>query len=565
MRVRRTLLRAPLLLSILLISALAPFMSTPANAQENERCFAETDFCISGRFLEFWEQNNGLRVFGLPISAQQEELVEGRPLQVQWFERNRLELHLDNAPPYDVLLGRLGNTVLESRGRDWFTFPRDEGLRTDCRLFTTGFNVCGEILAAWQANGLELDGRAGSSPEESLALFGQPLSPAQTEVIDGKACTVQWFERTRFEVHPENQPPFNVQFGLLGNLLRPRDIPTPPGRIAFLGNGPNVPDINGNAIYTINPDGTERRLVSTVDPSASEASSASDERWFLILAYDWTQDGSRFVFNATTVWNPKTGGDDAPNIYTVAGDGSNQVRLTDGGAYRVLAIGADGASIAAVDSMGEGPQSIVLIDPESQQRRSLTFDGTDLYSIRSLTLSPDGKQMAFTALSNPAGEASEYDLYIASVDGSSLVRVRENISNNYARLAWSPDGTQLAINPNADGGMTYIINRDGSGQRNLFPINRPVGGPKWSPDGTRLLFYGQNLYVVNADGRGLTTFADGFSAVASADWSPDGQRIVFAGRQPVTGPSSVYVTAVANPAPQIIAEYGVNVLWRQVE
>ncbi|MCG8349976.1 MAG: hypothetical protein MI924_19600 [Chloroflexales bacterium] len=565
MRVRRTLLRTPLLLGMLLVSALALFMSIPANAQENERCFAETDFCISGRFLEFWEQNDGLRVFGLPISAQQEEMVEGRLIQVQWFERNRLELHPDNAPPYDVLLGRLGHTVLESRGRDWFTFPKDEGLQAGCRLFTTGFNVCDDILAAWQANGLELDGQAGSSPEESLALFGQPLSPAQTEVIDGKAYTVQWFERTRFEVHPGNRPPFNVQFGLLGNLLRPRDVPTPPGRIAFLDNGPNVPAINGNAIYTINPDGTDRRLISTVDPSASDASNTSAERWFLILSYDWTRDGSRFAFNATTVWNPKTGGDDASNIYTVAGDGSNQRRLTDGGAYRVLALAAGGAPIAAVDSMGEGPQSIVVIDPESQQRRSLTFAGTDLYSIRSLTLSPDGSQMAFTALSRPAGETPKYDLYIASVDGSSLVRVRENVSDNDARLAWSPDGTQLAMNPNVDGGMTYVINQDGSGQRNLFPINRPLGGPKWSPDGTRLLFYGQTLSVVNADGSGLTTLADGFSAVESADWSPDGRRIVFAGRQLETDANSVYVTAVANPAPQIIADYGVNVLWRQVE
>jgi hypothetical protein len=28
---------------------------------------------------------------------------------------------------------------------------------------------------------------------------------------------VQWFERARFELHPENQPPYNVLFGLLGN------------------------------------------------------------------------------------------------------------------------------------------------------------------------------------------------------------------------------------------------------------------------------------------------------------------------------------------------------------
>jgi glucose/arabinose dehydrogenase len=42
---------------------------------------------------------------------------------------------------------------------------------------------------------------------------------------------VQWFERARFELHPENQPPYDVLLGLLGNELRGRPAgppPTPP-------------------------------------------------------------------------------------------------------------------------------------------------------------------------------------------------------------------------------------------------------------------------------------------------------------------------------------------------
>lgn len=63
-------------------------------------------------------------VFGLPVGPLQQELVEGRPLQVQWFERNRLELHPEYARPYDVLLGRLGVDRLAEQGRrDWQNFP----------------------------------------------------------------------------------------------------------------------------------------------------------------------------------------------------------------------------------------------------------------------------------------------------------------------------------------------------------------------------------------------------------------------------------------------------------
>ena len=191
-----------------------------AQAQQDERCFPETGACISGRIREFWEQNGGLAVFGLPLAPQQEETLEGQALQVQWFERARLELHPENAQPYDVLLGRLGVDRLTQLGRDWFTFPKTEA-QTDCRFFAeTGHNVCGAILAAWHASGLEFDGKQGYSEAESLALFGLPLSDAQTETIEGQDYSVQWFERARFELHPENQPPYDVLLGRLGAEVR---------------------------------------------------------------------------------------------------------------------------------------------------------------------------------------------------------------------------------------------------------------------------------------------------------------------------------------------------------
>jgi Cu-Zn family superoxide dismutase len=201
-----------MLLNLVLVSG--------TQAQQAERCFTETNFCISGRIREFWEQNGGLAVFGLPLAPQQEETLEGQPFQAQWFERARLELHPENARPYDVLLGRLGADRLMQQGRDWFTFPKSEA-KADCRFFPeTGHNVCGQILAAWRANGLEFDGRSGKSEAESLALFGLPLSDEQTETIEGKEYTVQQFERARFELHPENAPPYDVLLGRLGAEVR---------------------------------------------------------------------------------------------------------------------------------------------------------------------------------------------------------------------------------------------------------------------------------------------------------------------------------------------------------
>jgi spore germination protein YaaH len=78
---------------------------------------------------------------------------------------------------------------------------------TPDRLFfrETGHSLRGAFLKYWQQNG-------------GLPVFGFPLTEEYTErsPTDGKQYTVQYFERNRFEYHPENQAPNNVQLGLLG-------------------------------------------------------------------------------------------------------------------------------------------------------------------------------------------------------------------------------------------------------------------------------------------------------------------------------------------------------------
>jgi ELWxxDGT repeat protein len=206
---------------LLLIVLTLPLLAPASLRAQEQRCFPETGFCISGRIRAFWEQNGGLPVFGFPTGPQQQELVEGRPLQVQWFERTRLELHPENAPPYDVLLGRIGVDRLAQQGRpDWPQFPVAAQTGDCLRFAETGHAVCGPILAFWRSHGLEFDGRRGVSYAESLALFGLPVSSPALEVLEGRVYTVQWFERARFELHPENPPPYDVQLGLLGNEIR---------------------------------------------------------------------------------------------------------------------------------------------------------------------------------------------------------------------------------------------------------------------------------------------------------------------------------------------------------
>ncbi len=83
-------------------------MSMPARtaSAQDRLCFPETNQCIEGRFREYWLQNGGLAVLGYPSTPAQEERNRdtGKVYLTQWFERNRFELHPENARPYDVLL-----------------------------------------------------------------------------------------------------------------------------------------------------------------------------------------------------------------------------------------------------------------------------------------------------------------------------------------------------------------------------------------------------------------------------------------------------------------------------
>lgn len=93
-----------------------------ANAADNCQTFAETGFSVCGRFLEYWKANGGLTQQGFPISDVFEEqnaappAGDGKIHKVQYFQRARFEEHLENQPPYDVLLGLLGAEQYKGQG-----------------------------------------------------------------------------------------------------------------------------------------------------------------------------------------------------------------------------------------------------------------------------------------------------------------------------------------------------------------------------------------------------------------------------------------------------------------
>jgi hypothetical protein len=159
---------------------------------------------IGDMFRGFYESNGGVRIFGYPMSPVLE--VNGR--LVQWFERARLEYWPENAPPYDVQLGLVGQEYTDGR-----EFPTAEFFASTAERWyfpETAHAVQGEFLRFWIENG-------------GVRIFGYPISEVLVEVEPdaNRWKTVQYFERARFELNNDvaDGHPDRVQLGLLGRAL----------------------------------------------------------------------------------------------------------------------------------------------------------------------------------------------------------------------------------------------------------------------------------------------------------------------------------------------------------
>ncbi len=167
--------------------------------------FKETGHNLKGAFLSYWQKNGGLAIYGYPIS---EEFMENG-FVVQYFERNRFEYHPENrGTKYEVLLGLLGRNVTAGReGEAKFQrIPAFQSNPNSLYFAETGHSLSFGFRIYWEKNG-------------GLAQFGYPISEEFTELnpADNKTYTVQYFERARFEYHPEfKNTPFETLLGLLG-------------------------------------------------------------------------------------------------------------------------------------------------------------------------------------------------------------------------------------------------------------------------------------------------------------------------------------------------------------
>lgn len=127
------------------------------------------------------------------------------------------------------------------------------------------------------------------------------------------------------------------------------------------------------------------------------------------------------------------------------------------------------------------------------------------------------------------------NVYEADLDGSHLVALTEGAAYS-AECAYSPDGSRIVFASNRDGSMNlYTMGADGTDvQQVTHTIDSYNGGPFFSPDGSQIVFRADRgrrhylqIYLINADGSSERQLTDNGAVNWAPYWYPNGTFVAF--------------------------------------
>jgi Tol biopolymer transport system component len=208
-------------------------------------------------------------------------------------------------------------------------------------------------------------------------------------------------------------------------------------------------------------------------------------------------------------------------------------------------------------------------------------DGSDLQNVFSTpgydgeaTLSPDGSRVVFTSTRD-----GDLDIYTMNVDGTDVRKLTDRVGYDGGPF-FSHDGSLIvfrASHPETDEERAdylallaagkvrpsemeiWVMNADGSNQRQITNLGGANFAPFFHPDDRRILFSSNHeggprsrnfdLFLINLDGSGLTKVTthedfDGFPM-----FSPDGTKLVFASNRHgnVPGETNIFMADWVEP------------------
>lgn len=474
----------------------------PAEPQEGCDYFDETQHNLCEPFLTYWNGNGGLEVFGFPISEAFDEINPdlGQERLTQYFERERLEFHPENAgTEYEILLGRLGAQILDLVGVNWYEFPKASP--SDPHYTPeTGHAIAPEFWDYWSTHGLDL-GDEGISYRESVALFGYPISPLQEETnSSGDTVPTQWFERARFELHDGDM----VLLGLLGNELvelmeGPPEPPPPPGEVVAEGlNNPRHLEIGLDGAIYVAEAGMGGDECAPPDPEDPEAETICFGPTGAVTRID-DSGQSQVATGLTSLADPSGTFATGPHDFAFAEDDTLAVLLGLGAPASLRdSIAAQipmAAYLGTLTSVNDAGEQSILADLaawelENDPDGMSDFpDGADSNPY-GITAGPDGSYVVVDAGGNTLLQvAADGTITLLAVFETRMVPIPPEFQEpgGPTELPMAPVPTSVVQGPD---GAWYV------GELTGFPF--PVGGA--------------NIYRVSPEGE-ITVYATGFTNI----------------------------------------------------
>jgi len=287
----------------------------------------------------------------------------------------------------------------------------------------------------------------------------------------------------------------------------PTKISGPVSGIAFVGRDRNLPG-SGEEIFLINPDGSNPRNLTQ---------NRGDDRHPA-----WSPNGTKLAFISER--------DENWEIYIMNADGTGQIRLTEDPEHDDSpSWSPDGQSLVFSSDRAGGSDLYILHLSDRELIRLTDHPAQEQYP----DWSPDGSKILFSSF----GGDRDAGIYTINVDGSNLNFLA---AGPLHYPTWSPDGEKIAFDGEPHGCKfdIYIMNSDGSDMVQITDHPKGCGGynkkPSWSPDGTQIVFHSSDrvpneqrneLFIINTDGSGERQLTDSNSTSVYyggfyPDWSP---------------------------------------------
>lgn len=185
----------------------------------------------------------------------------------------------------------------------------------------------------------------------------------------------------------------------------------------------------------------------------------------------------------------------------------------------------------------DGNRLMVVVNLENPRRFDLyaiRLDGSGLVKLREDardgSWSPDGSRILFTS-----GSDGDLDIYVMEVSGGAVRQLTNTPEMDYQPV-WSPDGKRIAFVSIPPGGAAkhdvHLMNSDGTGRRALTATPEDEQVPSWTADGSGVVFGSTRdgnweIYHTQADGSGLRRITRDSAMDASPAVSPDGKMVAF--------------------------------------